>query len=137
MVSPEIFATNLLSYLAYLMYRCYHLKSEISKKISQFLLRCYTAYAGFTLVLLFFVTIAYDWRNGNAKYTILANGHCNHIDYSTYDTLFFSHSIIGINKFLQTKMFSAYFVYYITSSVRMFSLHRSLYSTIEILLSSD
>ena len=110
--SSEIFATNLLSYLAYLMYRCYHLKSEISKKTSQFLLRCYTAYAGFTLVLLFFVTIAYDWRNGNAKYTILANGHCNHIDYSTYNTLFFSHSIVGINKFLQTVMFSAYLVYY-------------------------
>ena len=29
-----------------------------------------------------------------------------------YDTLFFSHSIIGFNKFLQAIMFSAYFVYY-------------------------
>ena len=110
--SSEIFATNLLSFLAYLMYRCYHLKSEISKKTSQFLLRCYTAYAVFALVLLFFVTIAYDWRTGNGKYTILANGHCNHIDYSTYDTLFFSNFIIGINKFLQIIMFSAYLVYY-------------------------
>ena len=110
--SSEIFATNLLSFLAYLTYRCYHLKSEISKKTSQFLLRCYTGYAVFALVLLFFVTIAYDWRTGNGKYTILANGHCNHIDYSTYDTLYFSNFIIGINKFLQIIMFSAYLVYY-------------------------
>ena len=110
--SSEIFATDLLSFLAYLMYRCYHLKSEISKKTSQFLLRCYTAYAVFALVLLFFVTIAYDWSTGNGKYTILANGHCNKIDYSTYNTLYFSNSIIGINKFLQIIMFSAYLVYY-------------------------
>ena len=110
--SSEIFATDLLSFLAYLMYRCYHLKSEISKKTSQFLLRCYTAYAVFSLTLLFFVTIAYDWKTGNGKYTILANGHCNHIDYSTYYTLFFSNFIIGINKFLQIIMFSAYLVYY-------------------------
>ena len=112
MASSEIFGTNLLSYLAYLMYRCYHLKSEISKKTSQFLLRCYTAYAVFALTLLFFVTIAYDWRTGNRKYTILANGHCNNIDYSTHNTLFFSSSIICINKFLQIMMFSAYLVYY-------------------------
>ena len=110
--SSEIFATDLLSFLAYIMYRCYHLKSEISKKTSQFLLRCYTAYAVFALTLLFFVTIAYDWSTGNGKYTILANGHCNNIDYSTYNTLYFSNSIIGINKFLQIIMFSAYLVYY-------------------------
>ena len=86
MASSEILAMNLLAklFLAYHMYCCYHLNSEISKKTLQFLLRCYTAYAGFTLVLLFFGIIAYDWRNGNAKYTILVNGHCNHIDYSTY-----------------------------------------------------
>ena len=50
----ELFGTNILSYLAYLMYRCYHLKSEIPKKRSQFLFRCFTAYATFTLILLFF-----------------------------------------------------------------------------------
>ena len=95
MASSEIFGTNLLSYLAYLTYNCYHLKSEISKKTSQFLLRCYTGYAVFALTLLFFVTIAYDWRTGNGKYTILANSYCNNIDYSTHNTLFFSSSTIG------------------------------------------
>ena len=109
--SSEIFGTNILSFLAYLMYRCYHLKSEVSKKTSQFLLRCYTGYAAFALVLLFFATIAYDWRTGNGKYTILY-GHCHHIDYSTYNTLYFSNYIVGINKFLQIIMFSAYLVYY-------------------------
>ena len=73
----------------------------------------------FALVLLFFVTIAYDWRTGNGKYTILANGHCNHIDYSTYDTLYFSNYIVGINKFLQIIMFSAYLVYYYKFNVNV------------------
>ena len=54
----ESFGTNILYHLAYIMYRCYHLKSEISKKRSQFLFRRYTGYAAFTLVLLFFV---YNW----------------------------------------------------------------------------
>ena len=108
--SSEIFGTNILSFLAYLMYHCYHLKSEVSKKTSQFLFRCYTAYAVFVHILLFFVTIAYDWRTGNGKYTILANGHCNHIDYSTYNTLYFSNYIVGINKFLQIMMFLVYLI---------------------------
>ena len=61
----ELFATNILTHCAYLMYHCYHLKSEISKKRSKFLFRYYTAFAAFTLILLFFVTIAYDWRTRN------------------------------------------------------------------------
>ena len=60
-----LFATNISTHVAYLMYRCYHLKSEISKKRSNFLFRYYTAFAAFTLILLFFVTIAYDWRTRN------------------------------------------------------------------------
>ena len=60
----ELFATNVLTHCAYLMYRCYHLKSKISKKTLGFLFRCYTTYAGCTLILIFFVTIAYDWRTG-------------------------------------------------------------------------
>ena len=71
----KLFATNILTHCAYLMYRCYHLKSEISKKTSGFLFRCYTTYAGCTLILIFFVTIAYDWRTGMGENTILANGH--------------------------------------------------------------
>ena len=72
----ESFATNILTHSACLMYRCYHLRSEISKKRSNCLLRCYTAYAANTLALVFFVTIAYDWMTGNGKYTISASVHC-------------------------------------------------------------
>ena len=60
LTSTEISATSILSFLAYIMYRCYHLKSKIPKKTSQFLLRCYADHVVFTLILLFFVTIAYD-----------------------------------------------------------------------------
>ena len=49
------------------MYHCYHLQSNLSKKKSEYLLRCYTSYTGFTLILLFFVTIAYDWSTGNGN----------------------------------------------------------------------
>ena len=107
----ESFATNILTHSAYLMYRCYHLRSEITKKRSNCLLRCYATYAAFTLALLFFVTIVYDWRTGNGKYTISANGHCYIADHPSYNTLTISTSIAGINKFIQIIMFSAYLVY--------------------------
>ena len=94
------------------MYRCYHLRSEMSKKRSSCLLRCYTAYAAITLALFFFVTIAYDWRTGNGKYTISASGHCYIVDHPSYNTLVISTSVAGINKFLQMIMFSAYLVYF-------------------------
>ena len=94
------------------MYRCYHLKSEISKKRSQFLFRCFTAYAAFTLILLFFVTIAYDWRTGNGKYTILTTGHCVLLDDPSYNTIFITSFVAAINKLLQIIMFSAYLVYF-------------------------
>ena len=93
------------------MYRCYHLRPAISKKRSEYLLRCYTAYAGYTLILLFFVTIAYDWRTGMGKYTILENGHCSFVDPSSYNTFFLYSFIAIINRFLQITMLSAYFVY--------------------------
>ena len=107
----ESFGTNILSYLAYLMYRCYHLKSKVSKKTSQFLFKCFTAHAAFTLILLFFATIAYDWRTGNGKYTISASGHCTFFD-KPYNTLMLPLSVVTINKFLQIMMFSAYLIYY-------------------------
>ena len=107
----ESFGTNILCHLAYLMYRCYHLKSEISKKRSQFLFRHYTGYAAFILILLFFVTIAYDWRTGNGKYTSSASGHCRFL-HPSYNTVMFFIFIVTINKFLQITMFLVYLVYY-------------------------
>ena len=47
LASEEVFATNILYHLAYIMYRCYHLKSAMSKKRSEYLFRRYIAYAGF------------------------------------------------------------------------------------------
>ena len=113
------FATSILTHAAYLIYRCYHLKSEISKKRSKFLFRCYTGYAAFILILLFFVTIAYDWRTGNGKYTILANGHCNFIDEYSYKTLFFNDLVITINKCAQIAMFIIYLVYFYKFNVNI------------------
>ena len=107
----EVFATNILTHSAYIMYRCYHLRSGISKKRSNYLFRRYTGYAAFTLVLLFFVTIAYDWRTGNGKYTILASGHCIILDHPSYNTLAISGFVTAINKILQMMMFSTYLVY--------------------------
>ena len=108
----ELFAANILTHLAYIMYRCYNLKSEISNRNSIFLFRCYNAYAFITLILFFFLTIAYDWRTGNAKYTLLSNGHCNFIDQHSYKSLFLSNIFIIINKSIQIAMFLAYLVYY-------------------------
>ena len=108
----ESFATNILCYSAYLMYRCYHLKPDISKKRSKYLFKSYLAYSAFTLVLLFFIIIAYDWRTGNGKYTIMENGHCYVVDHSSYNTLVISTCVAGINKFIQIMMFMAYLVYF-------------------------
>ena len=109
--SIELFATSILTHLAYIMYRCYHLKSEISKKRSQFLFRCYLAYAFIALVLLFFVTITYDWRTGNGRFTLLPNGHCTFIDQYTYNTILLSDTFSVINKLVQIIMLVAYVVY--------------------------
>ena len=73
----------------------------------------------FTLILLFFVTIAYDWRTGNGKYTILANGHCNFINEYSYQTLFFSDFVVTINKFVQITMFIIYLVYFYKFNVNI------------------
>ena len=106
-----VFATNILYHSAYIMYRCYHLKSSMSKKRSEYLFRRHIAYAGFTLILVLFVTIAYDWRTGMDKYTILPNGHCSFADPSSYNTLYLFVIITFINKVLQITMFSAYLYY--------------------------
>ena len=110
--STELYATNILTHLAYIMYRCYNLKPEMSDKRSKFLFRCYNAYAFITLVLFFFIAIAYDWRTGNGRYTILPNGHCNSISQYSYTTLFLNDIFISINKFIQIAMFLAYVVYF-------------------------
>ena len=63
----EVFATNILTHSAYIMHSCYHLRSGISKKRLNYLFRHHTGYAAFTLMLFFFVTVAYDWRTGSGS----------------------------------------------------------------------
>ena len=110
--SYEVFATSILTHLAYTMYRCYKLKSELSDKRSQFLFRCYLGYAFFTLVLLFFIVISYDWRTGNGRYTLLPSGHCAFVDEYSYTTLVLGDIPTTFNKVIQISMFIAYIVYY-------------------------
>ena len=99
------------------MYRCYWLKSEMSSKNVQFLFRCYVSvmflmYLRITLVLLFFLTITYDWRTGNGKNTMLPNGHCSPLDQYDHNSSFLKQVIIITNKFAQIAMFLVYLVYF-------------------------
>ena len=65
-----------------------------------------------SLILLFFVIIAYDWRTGNGKDTFLPNGHCIPFQQYSYNTLHISDGIITVNKFVQITMFLIYLVYF-------------------------
>ena len=47
LAGEEVFTTNILYHSAYIMYRCYHVKSAMSKKRSEYLFRRYIAYAGY------------------------------------------------------------------------------------------
>ena len=76
------------------------------------MLRCYVGYALITLVLLFFVTITYDWRTENGKNALLPNGHCSSIDLYAYNTVYLKKVIVFTNKFAQITMFLAYLVYF-------------------------
>ena len=115
----EASATNILTHLAYVMYHCYNLNEEISDKRSKFLFLCYSAYAFITLVLFFILVIVYDWRTGNAKYTMLPNGHCNFIDLYAYKTIYLSHIFAFINKLAQIAMLLTYLVYFYKSKVNI------------------
>ena len=108
----ELFAANILYHSAYLMYRCYLLKPQISKQRSEYLFRRYIGSASFTLILLFFVTIPYDWRTGIGQNTIMGNGLCSLLDPFSYNSLFLFLFILNIIKFLQITMFSGFVFYY-------------------------
>jgi len=112
MISNDAFATNILTHLAYIMYCCYNLKPEISKRKDKFLFKCYIGHAIITVVLFVFLTIAYDLRTGHGQYTTLPNGHCNFIDQYSYETLFLSDIAVFINKLVQIIVFVVYLVYF-------------------------
>ena len=115
----ELFATSILTHLAYIMYRCYNLKSEISKRTSQFLYRCYLAYAFIALTILFFVTITHDWKTGNIRFTLLPNGHCNFVYQYPHNKLYLDVAIYVINKLVQIIMLVAYLVYFYKFNVNI------------------
>jgi len=56
----EAVQTCTLTFLTNLMYRCYKLKSETSKRRTKFLLKCYAAYAIVTVIFYIFLIAAYD-----------------------------------------------------------------------------
>ena len=108
----DVFATTILTHLTYLMYRCYWLKPEISTKNKKQLFRYYTAYVFITLVLLFFLTITYDWRTENGRYTLSPNDHCGFINQFSYSTLYLGEVINVANKFAQVIIFLVYLIYF-------------------------
>ena len=109
----EVFSVNILTHLAYVVYRCSELQSRMPAKKKQFLSKCYFSYGFITLALLFFVMVAYDWWTGNGKYTLLPNGHCIFIDEYSYTTLYISEIPTAINKVIQVTMCIAYIYYYV------------------------
>ena len=108
----ELFSTTILTHLAYTMYRCYWLKPEISTKNKKQLFRYYTAYVFITLVLLFFLIIAYDWRTENGRYTLLPNGHCNFINQFSYSIQYLVEVINMVNKIAHIVIFIVYLIYF-------------------------
>ena len=59
-----------------------------------------------------YISLYYDWRTGNGKYTILITGHCIFTHHYAYNTSLFSDIIVAVNKILQIILFIAYLVYY-------------------------
>ena len=110
-VGTEVFATDMMTHLAYIMYRCHKLKSEINTKQSYFLFKWYAIYAFGTLLLFACLTISYDLITGSGKYLLLPNGRCSFFP-SSYRTLFIKMFFVSINKAIQFMMFITYLVYF-------------------------
>ena len=110
-VGFEVFATDMMTHLAYVMYRCRKLKSEINTKQSHVLFKWYAIYAFGTLLLFACLTISYDLITGSGKYLLLPNGRCGFFP-SAYKTLYIRMFFVIINKAIQLTMFIAYLVHF-------------------------
>ena len=110
-IGVEVFATDLLTHLAYIMYRCHNLKSEISTKKSYYLFKCYAVYAFGTLLLFAFLTVSYDLLTGSGEYLLLPSGRCIFLP-SSYEAIFIRNIFVFINKSIQITMFITYLVYF-------------------------
>jgi len=110
-ISVEVFATSLLTHLAYLMYRSYHLKPELPKARSIFLFRCYIAYEIVTVLFTVFLILLSDIPADKSRYTLLADGHCNFLNQNAYTTLVLMYVIACSYKVVQVGMFMVYLYY--------------------------
>ena len=106
-----LFATCLLHHVAYLMYRSYKLKPEMSKETSKHFYIRYIAYVLGTVVSSVFLILLYDVITDNGRNTILPNGHCVIPTSRTYDPLVFISFIAVINKIVQVVIFITYLYY--------------------------
>ena len=110
-IASETIVTCILTYLVNLMYCSYNLK-QMSKSKSKFLFKCYTTYVIGTIIFYLFVTIAYDLKTGNGKYTLdPLHGYCIFISEMTYNT--YNIGIISaiFNKTTQIVLLIAYLYY--------------------------
>ncbi|XP_065892622.1 uncharacterized protein [Dysidea avara] len=71
-ISIEVFATCLLTHLAYLMYHSYHLKPELPKVRSIRLFRCYMTYEVVTIMLAVLLILLYDIPSDNVLMYVIA-----------------------------------------------------------------
>ena len=110
-IGTEVFATDMLTHLAYIMYRCHKLKSEISTKKSYSLFKRYASYAFGTLLLFAFLTLSYDLMTESGKYLLLPGGRCSFVP-SSYEAIFIRNMFVFINKVIQITMFITYLVYF-------------------------
>ena len=110
-MGTEVFATDMLTHLAYTMYRCHKLKSDISTKKSYFLFKWFAAYAFGTLFLFALFTLSYDLITGSGKSLLLPNGRCSFLP-SSYEAIFIRSIFVFINKVIQITMFITYLVYF-------------------------
>jgi len=75
-ISLEVFATCILTHLAYVMYRGSKLKPEMSRDRSNLLLKCYITYEIFTLLLTLILAVLYNLLVNSRPHIFLPNDHC-------------------------------------------------------------
>ena len=106
-VPVDGFATCILAYFAYVMYRSYKLYRGMSSELSTYLLKCYLAYTFGTMTLVLITVAVFYMITGNYRYTLLPDGHCS-LNRTSY--IFDIHSTI--TRLAQIVLFGAYLFYY-------------------------
>ena len=105
-------ATCILTHLAYVVYRSYKLRSEMSRNKSQYLFKCYMGYTFGSTIFFLVLIVSNDVVTGIGRFTQQPDGHCMFFDHSQYSTYWLTEVNTTINKFAQAAMFVGYLVYY-------------------------